>query len=269
MECQHCKNIFSTKTSLNTHQRTAKYCIRLQNKNDEIVNTVLYSCDKCGKEFTRQGNLDRHKQTCKSQNSLQKLKINLDNMTKERDFYKDQVDKLQLRVRELEQDIKEVAVQAVSRPTTTKNTQINNYIQKMECITDEHIKDQAQHLTIEHIQKGPEGYAEYALEYPLKNRIVCVDYARRKVKFKDKEGNIITDPEMSSVATKLFESIKDRNKALIFSYGTELRERFGDEMDTVVKLLEYKNDVENSADGSKPDFFHDFVRSVCGKTILE
>lgn len=120
-------------------------------------------------------------------------------------------------------------------------------------------------MTIDHIQKGPEGYAEYALEYPLKNRIVCVDYARRKVKFKDKEGNAITDPEMSAIATKLFQSIKDRNKELIMTYGTELRDRFGDEMDMVVKLLEYKS----SADGSRPEFLHDFVKIVCGKTISE
>ena len=170
-------------------------------------------------------------------------------------------------IKELEQRLENVAIQAVSRPTTTKNTQINNYIQKLECMTDEHIRDQVQFLTLEHIQKGPEGYAEYALEYPLKNRIVCVDYARRKVKFKDKEGNVITDPEMSSIATKLFQSIKDRNKDLILSYGRELRDRFGAEMDTVVKLLEYKSDVDMSAGGSKPEFLYDFVRSVCGKTI--
>lgn len=78
---------------------------------------------------------------------------------------------------------------------------------------------------------------------------------------------MITDPEMSSIATKLFQSIKDRNKHLILTYGTELRDRFGEEMDTVVKLLEHKSDVENSTDGSKPEFLHDFVRSICGKTI--
>ena len=93
---------------------------------------------------------------------------------------------------------------------------------------------QVDNLTIEHIQKGPEGYAEYVLEYPLKNRIVSVDYSRRKVKFKDKDGNVITDPEMTNIATKLFQSIKDKNKDLIFSYGTELRDRFGDEMDCKV-----------------------------------
>ena len=271
MECEYCKNKFSTKGSLLNHQKTAKYCLKKQN-----INVEKYKCLGCGTKFTRKYELSRHTASCKLNKvvenlTLQNTELDISNklLIKENKQKDKIIEELKQNVNDLQEKLKEVAVQAVSRPTTTKNTQINNYIQKLECITDDHIQDQVQHLTIEHIQKGPEGYAEYALEYPLKNRIVCVDYARRKVKFKDKEGNIITDPEMSSVATKLFESIKDRNKALIFSYGTELRERFGDEMDTVVKLLEYKNDVENSADGSKPDFFHDFVRSVCGKTILE
>ena len=28
------------------------------------------------------------------------------------------------------------------------------------------------------------------LDYPLKDKMICVDYSRRKVKFKDKDGNI-------------------------------------------------------------------------------
>ena len=35
----------------------------------------------------------------------------------------------------------------------------------------------------------------------------------------------------------------------------------------IVKLLEYKSGVNNSADGSKPEFLHDFVKSVCCKAV--
>jgi len=261
-QCEFCENMFTSKSYLNHHQKNAKYCLIIQGEQEKAV----FICKYCDKHLSSEKRLKTHYEICNSY-SIDGIKKRYEEKIMEKDKI---IDELKQTVKDLQSKLENIAVQAVSRPTTTtKNTQINNYIQKMECITDEHIKDQAQHLTIEHIQKGPEGYAEYALEYPLKNRIVCVDYARRKVKFKDREGNVITDPEMASVATKLFESIKDRNKALIFSYGTELRERFGDEMDTVVKLLEYKSDVENSADGSKPDFYHDFVRSVCGKTIME
>ena len=125
-------------------------------------------------------------------------------------------------------------------------------------------------LTIDHIKKGVEGYAKYALEYPLKNRMICSDYSRRKVKFKDKDGNVITDPEMSTLAVKFFESIRERNKELICKYATELKERLGDEnvMDTVVKLFDYKEAVNRGCDGEKTEFHHDFVRSLCSKTLI-
>jgi hypothetical protein len=79
----------------------------------------------------------------------------------------------------------------------------------MKLVTEEHFIDNVQHLTIDHSKKGPEGYAEFALEYPLKDRLLCSDYSRRKLKFKDKDGNLITDPEMTTLAKKFFNSIKN------------------------------------------------------------
>jgi hypothetical protein len=141
----------------------------------------------------------------------------------------------------------------------------------MQPVTDEILFDNVQHLTIDHIKKGAEGYAEYALEYPLKDRLVCSDFSRRKVKFKDKDGNIITDPEMTNLARKFFASIKEKNKELICKSANELKEKLGDDnvMDTVVKLFDYKSDIEKGSDGEKTEFHHDFVKQVCSQTLKE
>jgi hypothetical protein len=96
-----------------------------------------------------------------------------------------------------------------------------------------------------------------------------VDYARRKVKFKDKDGNVITDPEMSNLATKFFNSIKDKNKELILECSEKLKENFGDEVDTIVKIFEYKAGVDNGSEGMKTEFHHDFVKQMCGQTLKE
>ena len=61
MICQHCNNEFSTLTVLKNHQKTAKYCMKLQNVN--IPNIKCYKCDKI---FTRQFGLDRHLTICSS-----------------------------------------------------------------------------------------------------------------------------------------------------------------------------------------------------------
>ena len=44
------------------------------------------------------------------------------------------------------------------------------------------------------------------------------------MKFKDKDGNVITDLEMIGLESKFFNSIKDKNKQLICVYANELKE---------------------------------------------
>ena len=82
------------------------------------------------------------------------------------------------------------------------------------------------------------------------------------VKFNDKDGNVITDPELTGLATKLFNSIKntnvsDDNKELIFLYKNELKKKLGDDdiIDTMVKIFHYK-----TSNNQKTDFHYDFVK---------
>ena len=96
-----------------------------------------------------------------------------------------------------------------------------------------------------------------------------VDYARRKVKFKDPNGKVITDPQMSTLATKFFQSIKDKNKDLIIEYGTKLNDHIGEHLNDLIEILDIKSSVDNGADGSKTEFYHDFVKNICSKTIFE
>jgi hypothetical protein len=48
MECNFCKNTFSTKGNLMAHQKRSKYCLALQDKKPEKV----YKCKYCEREFT-------------------------------------------------------------------------------------------------------------------------------------------------------------------------------------------------------------------------
>ena len=66
MECQFCKSVFSTKTSLNNHQKTAKYCLKLR----DIKPETSYKCDGCGKTFSRSYHLQRHQKQFKFNDRL-------------------------------------------------------------------------------------------------------------------------------------------------------------------------------------------------------
>ena len=166
-------------------------------------------------------------------------------------------------VRELQDKLENVAIKAASRSTNT--TQNNNYIQKLKLTTDEYLEEKIPQLTIEHIKKGPKGYAEYALEYPLNIRLICVDYSRRKVKYKDKEGKVITDPEMSKLSKKLFESINSRNKELIMEFLQDISGTLDPvvQMEMMTDMGDYIGMVNRGAVGEKTDLYHDFVKNVC------
>jgi len=245
------------------HKKNTKYCKKIQEKLG-IKIEYLHKCEYCSKSLSQQIDLQRHYTICKKkeviyvENTYKLIIINLENKIIQYDeklsFFKNQLDEKNTHIKQLEKQMHDVAISAVSRSTTSNKTQINNYIQQLQPITEEHLSNNVHHLTIDHIMKGPEGYAQYALEYPLKDRLICVDYARRKVKFKDNDGNVITDPEMTNLATKFFNSIKDKNKELILEYGNKLKENFGDEVDTIVKIFDYKSCVEKGSDVKKQSF---------------
>jgi hypothetical protein len=56
--------------------------------------------------------------------------------------------------------------------------------------------------------------------------MLCSDYYRRKVKFKDNDGNMITDFEITTLAKKFFLSIKKKNKKLICRCANELKKNW-------------------------------------------
>ena len=280
-KCQYCNNVFKTKSILNKHKKTAKYCLSMRN----IKTSEEFKCEVCDKLFSLNDSYQKHCFTCHNYPGIIKLRKVIENKsnqiklletlnskhTEKIDFLQQELLKKDKIIKELQDKLENIAIQAVKRPTTSNRTQINNYIQNMQPVTEECFIDNVQHLTIDHIKKGPEGYAQYALEYPLKDRVLCSDYSRRKVKFKDKDGNIITDPEMTTLARRFFASIKDKNKELICQCANELKEKWGDDnvMDTVVRLFDYKASIENGSDGEKSDFHYDFVKQVCNQTVKE
>jgi hypothetical protein len=85
-------------------------------------------------------------------------------------------------------------------------------------ITEELLIENAKFLTIEHILRGPEGYADYALSYPLNDRLIEEDYSNPIfVKYKDRKGDIITDYGGKMLTKMLLDSVRERTHELIES----------------------------------------------------
>jgi hypothetical protein len=264
MECNYCKRILSNKYTLKNHQTRAKYCLQLQNS--VVDETSYYTCE-CTKKFTSKQRLQYHLRTCSSR--IKKLEITIKVQDERHIADTLEIQRLHKEIHILQDKLSNVAIEGVKKSTTTNVNTVNNIIQNLDPITPELLEEQSRHLTIEHIRKGPAGYAEYALTYPFKDRIVCVDYARRKAKYKDENGAIITDPKLTRLTKLLFRSIAEKNKELAINYsGTISKDlSIADQSQMIVDVLAAISDVGGSAEGEDSEFHLKFAEKICGGTI--
>jgi hypothetical protein len=281
MECQYCKNIFSNSHNLKQHQKTAKYCINLRGKS--VILEKKYQCNICNKEYTSNHRLTSHLNKCivKKQE-----KDKYEDLIKNKDIL---ISELKEHIKQLEDKLENIALKAVSKPTTVNNnnSRVNQIINNLTPITTQHLTENAQYLTLDHIKEGAVGYAKYALEYPLKDKIICVDYSRRKVKYKDEEGNLVDDPEMTKLAKKFFSAIEEHNNKLIRNHSDVIIDKITNMNNEDVILEDEEEHYNNMNDiyhnelmqlfntganvraiktGKKPELLNDFVKDICSKT---
>ena len=272
-ECNYCNTSFATLKNLEFHKKNAKYCLNIQGKTSD-----KFKCDDCNKTFSINHWLVHHQTTCLEHQIKLRLKDELSKHKFEIESLKEQIDKKDQIIREKDQIIRDLAEKAINnaKPSITNNNTTINHVENLQVITSDHLQSQAQHLTIDHIKRGALGYSEYLLGYPLKDRIVCTDYSRRKIKYKNEEGEIVTDPELTKLSDLLFKSIKDRNRELTIQYSNELSEKFKTAkdpmqlsyfMDLASKFSEQDMEVFRMFNGDKNEFFHDIIRDICSKTL--
>lgn len=317
MECEYCNQVLRTQSSLKQHQKTAKYCLLKQNK--EPVKE--YYCSACNTGFTLKYSLQKHLQICKSntheihqiseeldlikkdlESSLHREKL-LNKSLEEKDeiiseqkkvineLHAEYKKQLEMQNKDLHDRIQSMAEKAIAKPSTVTKNNTTQIINNLLPITPEHLNEQVQFLTKDHVTNGAIGYAKYALEFPLKDRLVCTDVSRRKGKYKDSDGNIVSDPEMASITRKLFLAIKDRNAALIDEHALDLKVKLNqfnssdnnemDENDSIEfssstdQLIDYittaysqKRQSKEMSEGLKPELFQEFVKELSSGCFL-
>jgi hypothetical protein len=65
--CEFCNKQYNNLSSLNHHQKSAKFCLELQKKLDNIENKIepaIYNCEHCEKTFTTKFALSKHDLSC-------------------------------------------------------------------------------------------------------------------------------------------------------------------------------------------------------------
>ena len=235
MECEHCKKVLSCKSSLVNHKKTSKYCLEIQNKNNNNNENALELCEYCNKSFSVQ-NLKKHILSCKlrfqtlfeqkekfyeallEQKDLEIKKLNEQLIEKDKiiaklegknDVYK-----------EISEEYKDIAKQpkTVNKIFSTSNNFIND---------PERVKDLINtQLTSNHVIDGQKGIAHFAFNNLLKDddgnpNYICTDKSRHIFKFKNEDGNVEKDIKALKLTDMLFEAgLKDTSSKIAINVWT-------------------------------------------------
>ena len=280
MECSYCYNSFKTKSSLHAHQQKAKYCLQLR----QAVNTE-YKCSYCEKILCSKNSQKRHENKCTKQiltknetiiqnqlNTMISRNKKLIRRLQEKDT---KIKNLESHIQKLEDRIDNIAIKSATKPMTINNRNLftYNYIQNMQPLVEEDYTNCADKLTFEHIKNGANGYAKYALENPLNNKIVCTDNSRKKVYYKDKNGDVIADPELVTILSKICKAIQARNTELIENSFEELAEQYkkhpSDESSHLLQVYsKYIHSITKGAEGEMDNFLKTIAKIICNNSMI-
>ena len=111
MKCEFCHNEFSNKQNVNAHQRKAKYCLKIQGKQD----IKTHKCEGCRKEYSTIDSYKRHSSRCKGSEIANLHKI-IQEFREENKEIKKENQMLQLELEKSQQRYAELSLTAVKRP---------------------------------------------------------------------------------------------------------------------------------------------------------
>ena len=119
--CQYCNKDFAHHKNLLKHQKTAKYCLKIQKElniiNDDEIKVVSFHCIYCNKHLTSKENLNNHHRICinKIKQEYTELESKNNEMTDEIVELKHQIEILQTKNDMLEKQLEK----QLERSTTT------------------------------------------------------------------------------------------------------------------------------------------------------
>ncbi len=267
--CEYCGNTFAERANLLKHHKQAEYCLQIRG-----MEKTSYTCT-CGKKYTRNDSLQRHYAQCQIYNdSTESSSIKAD---KQEELLRLVIDKYGDMVKDLQKQIAELSTRTVNtndNNNTNGNNNNNNrnvVLQNLQPITDEDLQEHIVNLTLDFIQQGAKGYANFAESYPLKNKILCTDRARKKLKYKNPAGELTDDGR--ALALRFFQAISERNTEILNRAYADLHIKVQDivaenragDVDVIsilmraTKLQDILIKSQNAARGEDDEFVQEFL----------
>lgn len=194
--CNFCNKKYATISSLNHHQKSAKFCLELQKKIDNIETKIvpsIYNCEYCEKIFTTKFSLSKHIDIC--DNRINQDKVN------------DQIKELKLIEEQYLKEKSELEKQNITLQHELKEK--NTLNQELKLKEDQHLKDKSE----------------------LEKQIITFKYElkEKETQLKEKEHQINSQREdFLERISKLENTIKEKDTILAKNFDkltTELANR--------------------------------------------
>jgi hypothetical protein len=240
MECNFCKSILKTISSLNYHMKNNKKCLDIQLQTVGEVNSNLIECEYCNKSFT---NIKKHLNICKEKNkvSIEKNKDDYEKLLNEKEQiitkFKKENQELKEYIIKLETENKiykksHETVDVLAKQPKISHMNTNNKILSIQSHLDfsntEHIKQLIdEKYDKKYLFQGQKGVAQFAVDYILKDdtgqlKYVCTDPSRQIFKYKDSEGYIKKDIEAKKLTGFLVNSgIQEKTHDVAIDFWTD------------------------------------------------
>jgi len=291
LQCQYCLFNFKNETTFKGHLMSSKRCLKLRGVKIE----TKYVCAGCNNIFMNKVNLHVHEDSCKeyiliktkekydaiieeisSQNA--EIKINYDKQleTQQQQLelqqrqheskligiqttFEKTIRDLQTQNDKLIDSLRQLASQAIDKPSTTtnvtNNTVKNHFSEKyfLDTISLDDVKRKCQnYLTEEVFLQGQRGIAKLCTDHIIKTRdnkalMICTDVSRKKFKYMDDQGNLKEDHEARAFTEKVSKPIKDVSKIVYENILSDVKYEKENVDETDYSRKAVLNDKEMSA----------------------
>ena len=244
--CEFCNKQFTVKSSLKTHQRSAKYCLQIQNKN----NNVSYECTFCNKTFSSKHRYQGHLDICttKLKQIIQETENSLElaNMKIKELELKLQTQRVEIENEMYKQD-RETLNEIAKQPRQVNNNTQNKIIvtTPLDLSTNNLSSIIDSGLAEEHLIMGQKGIAQFAFNNFLKDdegklKYVCTDPSRQIFQFKNKEGDLEKDVRASKLTKALCDAdIKNKSHEILADFIKD-----GDD-DLVLEYIQHYQNIRD------------------------
>jgi hypothetical protein len=252
MECQFCNKTFKNKSILTTHQNTAKYCLKIQGK-ENIVSEYICCCDKI---FYKKSHLTSHESTCIVKNYVLKLQEK-DQIIIEKDkIIKEQENLINFLKGEnnIYKEEHKAFIDIAKQPKTSNNSNNNN--NKILSISShldfrdiDKVRNALEKFDANYFLEGQKGMAKFAAENILRDEngnyiYICTDPNRLMFKYKDECGDIQKDYNAKKLTNYLVEGgIKNKGNEITTNLMNKNNTDLLLEKNIEISELEFNNNI--------------------------